>query len=211
MPAPTPNRSPGRWSSAWVCDFAARPALSALEQDVLWSPVVDPAVLLFAQRPEFLPGVSSQSLDGPMALRASAEGRHAILHPADHASQLLFLPGAHLDAPLAVMIPLDGDTTGRVEALARFWRSVEERPVPPDTRITTQQRLRLRAMMLAADGRANDASYRDVAMALYSRGRVASEPWKTSSLRDRVIGLVKGGLALIGGGYLKLLRHRRRP
>ncbi|MGR7993586.1 DUF2285 domain-containing protein [Xanthobacter sp. ZOL 2024] len=146
-----------------------------------------------------------------MSLRASAEGRHAILHPADQASQLLFLPGAHAGAPLAAVIPLDADTTGRVEALARFWRSCEGRRVAPDTRITTQQRLRLRAMMLAADGRANDASYRDVAIALYGERRVMAEPWKTSSLRDRVVGLVKGGLALIGGGYLKLLRHRRRP
>ncbi|QRG08913.1 DUF2285 domain-containing protein [Xanthobacter dioxanivorans] len=182
-----------------------------MEQDVLWSPIVDPAVLLFVQRPEFLSGMSSPSFDGRMALRASAEGRHAILHPADHASQLLFLPGAHAGAPLAAVIPLDADTTGRVEAFARFWRRVEERPVPSDTRITAQQRLRLRAMMLAADGRTNDASYRDVAMALYGERRVMAEPWKTSSLRDRVIGLVKGGLALIGGGYLKLLRHRRRP
>ncbi|MFG1181142.1 DUF2285 domain-containing protein, partial [Xanthobacter versatilis] len=46
---------------------------------------------------------------------------------------------------------------------------------------------------------------------LYSHKRVASEPWKTSALRDKVIGLVKGGLAMIGGGYLRLLRHRRRP
>ncbi len=66
-------------------------------------------------------------------------------------------------------------------------------------------------MMLVADARAEGASYRDIAFALYGQKRVAAEPWKTSSLRDRVIGLVNGGRAPIGGGYLKLLRHRRRP
>jgi len=77
--------------------------------------------------------------------------------------------------------------------------------------MTPQQRPRLRLMMRAADGRGHGASYRDIAIALYGRERVLSAPWKTSSLRDAAIGLVKGGRALIGGGYLQLLRHRRRP
>lgn len=112
---------------------------------------------------------------------------------------------------MAAVIPLGADMMDRVEVLTRFWRAVEGRPVLPDTRMTTQQRQRLRTMMLAADGRADGASYRDIAFALYGERRVASEPWKTSSLRDQVIGLVEGGRALIGGGYLKLLHHRRRP
>lgn len=112
---------------------------------------------------------------------------------------------------MAAIIPLDTDIVGRVEALSRFWRTIEGRPALPDTRMTTQQRIRLRAMMLAADGRADGASYRDIAFALFGERRIAAEPWKTSSLRDRVISLVKGGRTLIGGGYLKLLRHRRRP
>ncbi|WP_341992003.1 DUF2285 domain-containing protein [Azorhizobium sp. AG788] len=106
---------------------------------------------------------------------------------------------------------MDADLMGRVEALNRFWRTVEGRPPLPDTRMTLQQRHRLRSMMLAADGRANRASYRDIAVALFGAVRATSEPWKTSSLRDRVIGLVKGGRALIIGGYMKILRHRRRP
>ncbi|WP_394069989.1 DUF2285 domain-containing protein [Xanthobacter aminoxidans] len=146
-----------------------------------------------------------------VAPRDSAEGRYWIHGPAPHAAQVLVLTGTCPDAPLAALIPLDADSIGRMEALARFWRAVEGRPLIPDTRVTAQQRGRLRTMMLAADGRANGASYRDIAIVLYSHKRVASEPWKTSALRDKVIGLVKGGLAMIGGGYLKLLRHRRRP
>ncbi|WP_457152989.1 DNA -binding domain-containing protein [Mesorhizobium sp. P5_C1] len=50
-----------------------------------------------------------------------------------------------------------------------------------------------------------------MAIALYGFNRVAADPWKTSALRDAVIGLVEGATAMIGGGYLQILRHRRRP
>ncbi|MER9316320.1 DUF2285 domain-containing protein [Mesorhizobium sp. M0659] len=99
---------------------------------------------------------------------------------------------------------------GRVEALVRFWRGQSKRPVPPDTRMTVQQRRRLRLMLRAADGRMNGATYRDIATVCYGIERVGATPWKTSSLRDTVIGLVRGGGAMIGGGYLGLLRHRTR-
>ena len=47
-------------------------------------------------------------------------------------------------------------------------------------------------------------------MAFYGVDPVAAEHWKTSALRDSVIGLVEGEAAMIAGGYLKLLRHGRR-
>ncbi|MFG1230408.1 DUF2285 domain-containing protein [Xanthobacter wiegelii] len=155
--------------------------------------------------------VQAAAVDSFSALLESPEGAHTSIGEGRDRCQLLLLPGHHHDVPTAAVIPLDADMMGRVEALTRLWRAVEGRPAIPDTRITAQQRGRLRTMMLAADGRANGASYRDIALVLYGHKRVASEPWKTSALRDKVIGLVKGGLTMIGGGYLKLLRHRRRP
>jgi hypothetical protein len=47
-------------------------------------------------------------------------------------------------------------------------------------------------------------------MAFYGLDQVAAEHWKTSALRDSVIGLAEGEAAMIAGGYLKLLRHGRR-
>ncbi len=41
---------------------------------------------------------------------------------------------------------------------------------------------------------------------LFGARRVEGEMWKTSSLCDRTIRLVKGGLALMRAGYRKLLR-----
>lgn len=183
--------------------------MSALAQDVLWSPLADPAVLTLTPLPDFLSLEHPAGLAQFAAHRDSPQGSHAV-HDSGTATQLLLLPGGKAGRSLAALIPLDSQTLGRVEALVRFWRAYHKRPVPPDTRMTTQQRRRLRLMMRTADGRKNGASYRDIATALYGTERVASNPWKTSALRDTVIGLVKGGAAMIGGGYLQLLRHRRR-
>ncbi|RUU92672.1 DUF2285 domain-containing protein [Mesorhizobium sp. M7A.F.Ca.MR.176.00.0.0] len=159
--------------------------------------------------PEFLSSLRSAPLTGVGASRDSVEGRHTV-HNAGVATQLLLLPGSEPHGPLAALIPLDAETLGRIEALTRFWRAWQGRPAPSDTRMTPQQRRRFRLMIQAADGRSNGASYRDIAVALYGYKRVAADPWKTSALRDAVIGLVEGATGMIGGGYLQILRHRRR-
>lgn len=64
-------------------------------------------------------------------------------------------------------------------------------------------------MLRAVDGRMCNVGYRQIAEALYGQDRVASDPWKTSSLRDSTMALVKDGLAMIQGDYLSLFRHRR--
>jgi hypothetical protein len=77
--------------------------------------------------------------------------------------------------------------------------------------MTPYQRQRFRLMMQAADGRAAGASYREIGIVLFGERRVLGEPWKTSPLRAAVIALARNASALIGGGYLGLLRHRRKP
>lgn len=103
------------------------------------------------------------------------------------------------------------DALSHIEAATRLWRAWHRRPAIRDTRITTQQRRRLRLMLQAADGRDHGASYREIANAIYGETRVSADSWKTSALRDTVIGLVESAITMIGGGYLQLLRHRRRP
>lgn len=183
--------------------------MSALAQEVLWSPFVDPAVLALVPVPDFLSSMTPARLTGLGLHRDGPEGRHFV-HDGGVGTQLILLPGSDPNDPVAALIPLDAETPGRIEALIRFWRAGQGRPTPPDTRMTVQQRRRLRLMMQAADGRANGASYREIAIAIYGYKRTAADPWKTSALRDAVIGLVEGGTAMIGGGYLQLLRHRRR-
>ncbi|MBZ9937032.1 DUF2285 domain-containing protein [Mesorhizobium sp. BR1-1-16] len=161
--------------------------------------------------PEFFDQVSTPVNHAIGARRDSAEGSYIVVRSeAQEPFEVLVLPGSRPAKPLAALIPLDADTPGRVEALIRYWRAGRGKPVPADKRMTAQQRRRLRLMMQAADGRSDGASYREIGTALFGRERIASEPWKTSALRDMVIGLVEGATALIGGGYLQLLRHRRR-
>lgn len=191
------------------CDFPARPDRSALAQTVLWSPAVDPGVLSLAEVPATIAKAESMPALHFTVHRMTPSECHAVHSGAD-ATQLVLPPDLRSDSSIAALIPLDADTPGRIEALSRLWRSWKGLSVQSDTRLTAQRRRRLRLMLRAADGRENAASYREIAQGLYGTSRVASEPWKTSPLRDTVIGLVEGASALIAGGYLQFLRHRRR-
>ena len=108
---------------------------------------------------------------------------------------------------LAAVVRLDATTPGRLRALSRLWRHLEGAAPPPDP-ITAQRRRRMKAMLRAVDGRASGAAYREIAGALYGVGRVAAEPWKTSSLRDATLRLVRDGGAMVCGGYVGLLGGR---
>lgn len=159
--------------------------------------------------PDHLSAASQPPLATFEATRDGPEGRY-VIYSAETPIQLVFYPSGKTHAPLVALIPIDSETLTWVDVLTRFWRVVYGRRPLADKRLTRQQRRRLRLMLQAVDGRMNGASYRQIAIVIYGAERVASDPWKTSPLRDSVIGLVEGGFALVGGGYLELLRHRRR-
>ena len=115
------------------------------------------------------------------------------------------------DDPLAVVVPLDRDGLDRLAALERLLRHLAGYSVPPDRRMTAQQRRRLKTMLRVVDARQHQASQREIAQVLFGTDRVAAEQWQNSPLRDIVRDLVRDGTAMIAGGYLKLLRFRRRP
>lgn len=142
--------------------------------------------------------------------QASAEGLHISVFTESGRLHLIALTGLGPGQPIAAVIPIDAHSLDRIQALTRLWRQLHGLPVPKDTRITAQQRRRLKNMLRAADGRMQNADYRDIAEAIFGVERVASDPWKSSALRDAVLDLVKDGFAMIDGGYRKLLRHRRR-
>lgn len=123
---------------------------------------------------------------------------------------LILLNTLASDQPISAHVPLDALGLDRIESLTRLWRSLHGHKVQPNTRMTAQQRRRLKNMLRAVDGRSNNAQYREIAEVIFGVERVAAEPWKTSALRDAVIDLVKDGFSMIDGGYRKLLRHRRR-
>ena len=191
--------------------FPVRPGLSCVDTPVYWLPSCDTGSLVL----DALPSVLSDegNLSDLLAVKdvRVADGtyfRCDIGH--GRSLHLLRLAGVDADAPLAVVIPLDADGLDRIEAATRLLCALMRRGVPPDRRVTERQRQRARRMLQAIDGRMSGASYRDIARAIYGTDRVGDEPWKTSALRDAVMGFVRDARAMIGGGYRRLLRRRRR-
>jgi len=178
---------------------------------VVWSAEADTSAVLLAQMPAILPTVNNlySELREPAA-RADEEGRHFLFNAGGQAIRIVQLAGVSPEAPLAALVPLDPDGFDRTEAIERLLRALLGRTVSDDRRLTPQQKRRQRHMLQATDGRLNGATYRDIAGVIFGVNRVASEPWKTSALRDATTALVKDGLAMIAGGYRTLLRHRRR-
>lgn len=194
------------------CNFEVAPTLNATETAIFWAPEADPGTVILTALPP-LPGLQSVAppdLDRDTA-RSSADGLSIIHGHGAGAVRLLLTGDVAPDHAVAALVPLGADGLDRIEAVTRLWRAFNNRPVPPDSRLTVQQRRRMRHMLQAVDGRMDGASYREIADTIYGAPRVAENPWKTSALRDSTIDLVKDGLALIAGGYRKLLRHRRRP
>lgn len=112
---------------------------------------------------------------------------------------------------LAALIPLDGTGFGRVEAVLRLLASLYGRTVPSDTRITRQQRLRAKRMLRALDGRRAGASQKLIASAIFRLAPMDRNEWQTAPARFATRSLIRDALAMVAGGYRKLLRHQHRP
>jgi len=106
---------------------------------------------------------------------------------------------------VAALVPIDANLPARLESLAALWRLLEGRGPGAEDALTAQRRHRLKGMLRAWDGRLDGAPHRDIAAALYGLARVMSDPWKTSSLRDATLRLVRDGAAMVRGGYRNLL------
>lgn len=170
---------------------------------VWWRPEVDPGLILLEPSPVPIGG----ALPPPSHAR-SQDGQLWWMQGEGQDRRRLALLAGGVDpavARLAAVIPLDADLPARLEALARLWRELQGRQRSSDP-ITAQRRGRLKAMLRALDARLDGAAYREIAGALYGAARVAAEPWKTSSLRDATLRLVRDGRAMIAGGYQGLLR-----
>lgn len=83
-------------------------------------------------------------------------------------------------------------------------------PGPAFHQLSKQRRERMSAAIRALDAHSSGGSYRIIAEALFGKKRIPDRAWKTHDLRNRTIRLVQGGLALMRGGYRKLLRPKRR-
>lgn len=193
-----------------MCDFPVRPDLSATDTSVFWAPEADPSTIMLTTAPT-VPGLDGKpSADlNLVATRIGDDGLHIVHGTGPTAIHLHLVDDAQPGQPLAALVPLDANAIDRVQALVRLLRGLHRPPTPPDTRLTVQRRRRLKHMLRAVDGKALGASYRDIAEVIFGTKRVASDPWKTSALRDAAIRLVRDGRKMVDGGYRQLL-HRYR-
>lgn len=135
-----------------------------------------------------------------------------ILHDLSNGQRLhLALPAdGSVGQPLAAVIPLGIEGFDRMEAVARLLASLHGRAIPPDTRLTRQQLARARRMLQAVDGHRAGASQREIATVIFRLKPIRRDDWQTAPERYATMDLIKEGLAMIAGGYRKLLRHRHR-
>jgi hypothetical protein len=116
---------------------------------------------------------------------------------------------AHPEARVAT-IPLGIEGFDRIEAVQRFLSALHGRAIPPDTRLTRQQRDRHRRMLRAFDGTRAGATQQEIAEVLFEIGRLTRDQWQASADRHRIKTLLRDARSMIAGGYRKLLRHRRK-
>ena len=151
---------------------------------------------------------SPQSWPGEVIERVGEGGRHFVVRAADGVHRVWAPVGLSADDPVISVLPMSDDAPIHAEAALRFWRCIAG-VRPNDGRRPADMRTRRARMSLRAlDARQAGASYRSMAEALYGEERVDGGDWKTSSLRDTTIRLVRCGVSLMKGDYRRLLRRK---
>lgn len=189
-------RSPG----VGGCDFA-----TATDPEApLWTAQALPSVIALTQLPPNLadPKFRLPSLDPALTVDAGdhlLDRRGAVLR--------VHLDGAGADPP-AVLIPFDRLFEVRMAAALRLWRALNGRPPGPNpAALSEARRNRLILSLRALDGRLDDATHRQIAGVLFGADAVPEREWISHELRDRTARLVRLGVAMMNGGYRRLLLH----
>lgn len=111
---------------------------------------------------------------------------------------------------LGAFVMFDDITPDRQTALSRFWSAIKGKRVPHDPRITPQRQQRARLMLRVVDARAEGATHRQIAEAIFPNHEHDPAKWVESPFRVAMNRLARDGMAFVRGGYRKLLRRPRR-
>ncbi len=192
-------RCRGAVDQRWGLSAAADPALSADEGDVVWRADVAPGLVVPMVR-----AISGAGWRSPLVGRSPIRGEDGEHVRLPSGLQVQLRDGATPTGPLVVVLSYDADFRLRVRAVEAL-RRAERTRTPPRSRLSAAQRERLARALGALDGSQERRSYREIAMQLFGDiGDLAA--FKTSSVRDTTIRLVRRGRSLMAGGYLNLLR-----
>jgi len=142
--------------------------------------------------------------------RASPIGKH-LRHRLPDGTYLHLVAPVNDRGRLVATVPLGPGGLDRMEAIQRLLADRHHRrSIPRDTRLTAQQKARLRRVLQASDAAFHGATQKQIAEALFHTGHLDRDEWQVSSARFAVSSLLREGRDLIAGGYRKLLRHQRR-
>jgi hypothetical protein len=111
----------------------------------------------------------------------------------------------------AIILSLDASLEIRIEVASRFVRLLHggaAGPLPRALQLTAQRRARLILLLHVLDFRLGGASARDIAAALIDAEDTAlpAIEWKSSATRRKANRLIHDSMALMNGGYKRLLR-----
>ncbi|WP_279606682.1 MULTISPECIES: DUF2285 domain-containing protein [Alphaproteobacteria] len=178
---------------------------------IFWLPQDDTSVVVLTPAPILL---TADDEDHPFflndAVRTASDGVHALYDLANSQQLQILCLGAVTTEALAAVVPLGIGGFDRLEAVRRLLAALHGRVVPPETRLTRQQRARARRMLQAWDGARDGATQQEIAQVIFQIGDLDRDEWQASSARHAVMGLLRGARSMIAGGYRKLLRHRHR-
>jgi hypothetical protein len=190
-------------------DFAKRIFESA-NTAVLWTVTSLPTVTVVAATPDTIRRTDTTCVTfDRSSITAHDDGEHLIRVGSDafHVHML----GEVAASEISAVLPMDDLFDVRLAAARRLWLALNARKVPTNpARLTKQQRDRYVLALRALDGKLANASYREIAAALFGAKRVEGRGWKTHDLRDRTIGLWELGRDMMEGGYRQLLVYHYR-
>ncbi|WP_298670878.1 DUF2285 domain-containing protein [uncultured Sphingomonas sp.] len=181
------------------------------EARVIWLPQEDTSAIVLAAPPD-IPSASADpqpTIDAAIGVDAGGE-THLVFDLGNGQRVALVRPSATRPAkPLGAFIPLGLEGFDRLESVARLLAALHGRAIPPDTRVTRQQRARLCRMLQAFDGHRAGATQQEIAQVVFRIGSLGRDDWQASSARHATKALLRDARAMIVGGYRALLRHRR--
>ena len=181
------------------------------EARLIWLPQDDTSVVVLGAPPDILSVDADQQPAIYAATSVDADGGTYLVFDLGNGQRVeLVHPSATRPAkPLGAFIPLNLEGFGRIESVARLLAALHGRAIPPDTRLTRQQRARSCRMLQAFDGHRAGATQQEIAQVVLRTPALDRDEWQASSARHAIKSLLRDARAMIAGGYRTLLRHRR--
>lgn len=198
--ASNPSAKPQDWGLLFWSD----PAAAAETAEVFWRPEIAPTHVVRLRRAGNDDGVRLGQFVDLVAERRTGEGVHVKLRGGLQAC----VEDCEPSDPLAAVVPISGSFSAALKGVAELERVL--RGGGPSVDLTAQQSARLQRVLRALDAAQSQATYREVAAEVFGMEAVSRYDWRTSSIRDAAIRLVRTGRALSAGGYRSLLSSRPR-